>query len=123
MDYPVRVVACGRFREEDIEVVLLPMEPLPPGIADMAEIVWEVESERNPALRRGPLLAARSVELVDGEQRLRFVAFESDYGLFMGTTHRAVASRVPEHHQHRATGILSRTYKDHTGRRLAMWSR
>jgi 8-oxo-dGTP pyrophosphatase MutT (NUDIX family) len=107
VDYPVRVVATGLFQEGDIEVVKEELPPLPVDVAEKVEHVWQHELERNPKLTPGPLLAARSVEVVDNGKRLLLRCGESTYKNFMGTTHETVAPTIAEEYRHRAIGFLA----------------
>lgn len=66
-------------------------------------------ARKNSLLKPGPLLAARSVETVDGGRRLRLLCGVSNYKNFMGTTHETVAPAIAEQHRHRATGFLAVT--------------
>ncbi len=109
VDYPVRIVATGLFGEGDIEVHKGQLPDLPTDVAEKVEAQWAKELERNPALKPGPLLAARSVEAVDGGKRLRLLCGMSNYKNFMGTTHEAVAPTIAEEYHHRATGFLAVT--------------
>lgn len=107
MDYGARVLSEGRWTEEQVEVVKEELEPLPPEVVQKVEGVWAMEVARKPQLKRGPILVAKSVEVLDGGKRLRYVCGESDYGNFMGTTNENVAPTIPEQYHHRATGIMA----------------
>ena len=109
MDYAVRVVTTGLFREGDVEVHKKELPPLPTDVAEKVEAIWAKELERNPNLRSGPLLAAQSVDVVGDGKRLRLLCGVSNYKNFMGTTHEAVAPTIAEEHLHRATGFLAVT--------------
>lgn len=109
MDYAVRVVTTGLFGEGDIEVCKEELPAMPTDVTEKVEEIWAKELERNPSLKPGPLLAARSVEAVDRGKRLRLLCGVSNYKNFMGTTHEAVAPTIAEEHRHRATGFLAVT--------------
>lgn len=109
MDYAVRVVTTGLFREGDVEVCKEELPALPANVTEKVEVIWAKELERNPNLKPGPLLAARSVDAVEGGKRLRLLCGVSNYKNFMGTTHETVAPTIMEEHRHRATGFLAVT--------------
>ena len=109
MEYPVRIVAIGKFQEGDIEVLQEELPPLPADVAEKVEAIWAKELERNPHLTPGPLLVGRSVETFDDGKKLRLSCGVSDYKKFMGTTHETVAPNFPEDYWHRAIGFLSVT--------------
>ncbi len=109
MEYPVRIVAQGLFQEGDIVVRREELPPLSPELMKRVEENWEKEKERKPKLTNGPLLAARSVNLIDEGKRLELVAAESNYMNFMGTTHKTIGPDIPEDQRHRATGFLAVT--------------
>lgn len=107
MDYGVRVLLEGRWTAEQVEVVKEELEPLSPNVVERVEALWAEEVTRNPHLRPGPLLVAKSVDTVDDGARLRFACGESNYKNFMGTTHETVAQELAEGQIHRATGIMA----------------
>src|SRR3989344_1183996 len=107
MEYPVRVVTTGCFQEGDIYMQKEELQPLPSDVAENIEAVWGQELERNPNLKPGPLLVARSVDVRVRSLHLRCGV--SNYKNFMGTTHETVAPGIAEEHRHRAIGFLAVT--------------
>jgi len=46
MDYPVRVVARGRFRKPGIEMQRQPVDPLPRNVTEQVKQVWQSKLSR-----------------------------------------------------------------------------
>lgn len=110
MKYPVRLIAEGTFREGEIEICREDLPALPSAVATRVQAIWTRELVLNPNLRNGPLLTARSVEVVDGGGRIRLHCGLSNYANFMGTTSEAVTSEFGDQHCHRAVGFLAVTH-------------
>lgn len=109
MEYPARILAVGSFSEQDIEMMKVSAEPLPPDAEERIRSIWGEELKQNPHLYSGPMLAAQGIDVMDGA-RVRVRCMDSEYKYFMGTTHEEVFPllRHPDF-IHRAIGFLAVT--------------
>lgn len=112
MEYPAQILTVGSFPEENIEMAMEDVQPLPPEIEARIEEIWAEEQRYNPNLfsRPNTLLAASEIDVIDGTH-LRIRCMLSDYKYFMGTTHESVAPLLLDAGfcLHRAIGFLAVT--------------